>query len=472
MALFDSLFGRSSSSKTRVGTIERYSEKAFMPSATAVTAAAVVLVAEFGGARGREVTIRLSDLLVRESGVEVYRRNQVLKLSGQGSLAERLAAAATQGQAWMTEAKADLLIWGEADESGATLSIRFLPALADAEGTVGVFGLGDCLQLPFPFASELEPLIVAAVLAAARGPSGSRTRAAEMLRGMQASLEHLFASLPQGLSEEQAASILIALGHVRATDFRLDHQTGRLEQALAAYEKAANALTRERSPVMWVLAQNHRAATLQALAEHTKSAKPLHTAADAYRAIAATLDKTGHAVDWALAHVRLGMVLYKLGAEEGRASFYKESRTAFENALTVITRATMPARWAELMNHYGVLLTALGEHLTGTAALEQAVGAFNKALEVRRRDRFPLLWAQTMNNLGAAAFALAKRTGNRTMLSDAAACFQGATDVYQENDQTARAHVIEKNLQRVKRLLTGQALAETPPTGKEKGRRT
>lgn len=471
MALFDSLFGRNPSSKTRAGTIERYSEKAFMPSDTAITAAAVVLVAEFAGARGREATVRLSDLLARESGIEVYRRNQVLKLSGQGSLAERLATAAAEGHAWVTEARADLLVWGEVDESGAALGIRFLPALADPEGTVGVFGLGDRLQLPFPFGADLETLVSAAVLAASRGRSGSRSRAAEMLGAMQAPLDRLFASLPQGLSEEQTASVLIALGNVRATDFRRDPQTSRLEQALSAYEKAANTLTRERFPVTWALAQNHRAAALQALAEHTKSAQPLHAAAEAYRAIAATLDKASHANDWALAHVRLGMVLYKLGAEEGRASFYKDSRAAFENALTVFSRAAMPARWAELMNHYGVLLTALGEHVTGTAVLEQALGAFNKALEVRRRDRLPLLWAQTMNNLGAAAFALAKRTGNRTMLSDAAACFQGAIDVYRENDQAARAHVIEKNLQRVERLLAGSAAAGRPPPDEKKGRR-
>lgn len=470
MAIFDSLFGRSSSSKTRPGAIERYSEKAFMPSATATAAAAVVLVAEFDGVRGREATVRISDLLARESGIEVYRRNQVLKLSGQSNLAERLAKAATEGYAWLTEARADLLVWGEVDESAAAFGIRFLPALADPEGTVGAFGLGDRLQLPFPFASDLETLIVAAVLAASRGRSGSRSRAAEMLREMQAPLDRLFASLPQGLSEEQMASVLIALGNVRATDFRQDQQTSRLEEALLAYEKAANSLARERFPVTWVLAQNHRAAALQALAEHTKSTKPLHAAAEAYRAIAATLDKAKHANDWALAHIRLGMVLYKLGAEEGRASFYKESRAAFENALTVFTRAAMPARWAELMNHYGVLLTALGEHVTGTAALEQAIGAFNKALEVRRRDRFPLLWAQTMNNLGAAAFALAKRTGNRAMLSDAAACFQGAIDVYRENNQEARTHVIEKNLQRVKRLLAGNAAGQ-PSSDEKKGRR-
>jgi len=57
------------------------------------------------------------------------------------------------------------------------------------------------------------------------------------------------------------------------------------------------------------------------------------------------------------------------------------------------------------------------------------------------------------------------------MLSDAAACFQGAIDVYRENDQAARAHVIEKNLQRVQRLLAGNAAAGQPPSNEKKGRR-
>src|SRR5690606_32151814 len=98
-------------------------------------------------------------------------------------------------------------------------------------------------------------------------------------------------------------------------------------------------------------------------------------------------------------------------------------------------------------------------------ALEQAVGVFRKALEVRKRPVAPLLWAQTANNLGAAAFALAKRNGDAALMREACDCFEGAIEVYRERSQTAKVHVIEKNLQRVQRLLQTRGAAPAPAGG-------
>lgn len=466
MALFDSLLSKLKSSKS-AKTVRSQSGRAFMPTDTATAPAAAVLVAEFDGKRGPEVSKHLGDLLAQDPAIEVYRRNEALKLSGQGNLADQLVAAAGQGHNWLAEVSADVLVWGDIAATGV-LTIRFLPAASDADGVAGVFGLGDQLLLPFPFAAEFEALVRVAAVAAAQGRP--HARAAEMLGTTLAPLERFLGSPPAGLALEQKASVYIALGHALATEFRVNPEAAGLERALAAYQTACGALTREAAPVAWLLAQNHRAAALQALADHSKDPQRLRGAVAAYRDIAASIERARHPNDWGLAYMRLGMTLYKLAGQDGKAAQFKEASMAFENALGVFTRATTPHRWAELMNHYGVLMMALGEHVSALAPLQQAVAAFKKALEVRRRDQVPLLWAQTTNNLGAAAFALAKRNGDQTMLQTASSCFEGAVDVYREHGQTPRVHVIEKNLQRVTRLLETRRTAAAASVGQEKGR--
>ena len=126
---------------------------------------------------------------------------------------------------------------------------------------------------------------------------------------------------------------------------------------------------------------------------------------------------------------------------------------AYEEALSVYDKNGAPARWAEVTNQYGVVLLALGEEMNADATLEKAVSSFRTAIKVRHKDKTPLLWAQTANNLGAACFALAKRNSQSSLLREASDCFEGATEIYRQQGIPKQVQVIEKNLQRVRRLL-------------------
>lgn len=461
MSLIDSFIGLvAPPEKNGQARVEKRSASAFMPSETAVGPAAVILIVEFAGGGGKEISNRLSDIFGRQSGIDVYRRSQVLKLSNRGSLVEQFTAAAEEGRRWIGEVNADLLIWGELSPVGDAVAIRFMPAVADPDGSVGAFGLGDSLDLPMPMAPDMEQAVVAVALAAAaRARPGARERVIELMRAALKPVEGMMES-SGGVAGAGRAAFLNCLGNALATDYRLGGAPSRLDQALACYRAAVASVPPATSPVGWALSQNHLADALLAIDDRDKSAEALQEAADTYRMVVDSLGRAQYPMDWALAHIRLGQVLYRLGVREGRASHFRTSAASYEQALTVYTREAMPGRWAELMNNYGVLLIAIGEQVTGTVALEQAVGVFRKALEVRKRPAAPLLWAQTANNLGAAAFALAKRNGDAALMREACDCFAGSIEVYRDRNQAAKVHVIEKNLQRVQQLLQNRGTAK------------
>jgi tetratricopeptide (TPR) repeat protein len=455
--------------------------KSFAPS-FGVADAIVVMIADFDGPDGENFAERLVGSFGALQGLVLLRRKEPLRLAGPGGLGEKLATAAEQGRAWLQEAPADLLVWGEVSAETHSATLRLLPAMAEPDGVVGAFGLGDALEVPTALGGDIDRVVAATVLAAAvRGKAGAKGLAIDDLRRLLAEMPEPAALAPAGQLPATTASLLIGLGHAHAADVRCGGDPARLNQTLACYRAAAERLTALTGPLLWAQAQTHLAAVLIALAEAEQRPARLSEAVAVYRTMAETLTRIEHPNDWALAQARLGSALHRLGQMEGKPKHYRDAAMAYEQALTVFTQAAYPLRWSDLMHHYGVLLTALGEHMNGTAALEQAVMVFHKALNVRRRDILPLFWAQTASGLGAAAFSLAKRNGDAASLREAVGCFEGALEIYSQLGQGHAIAVLQKNLQRAQRLLEtrgatladdiaprekGPAQAAAPPAGK------
>ncbi|MSO85873.1 MAG: hypothetical protein EXR04_08025, partial [Rhodospirillales bacterium] len=344
--------------------------------------------------------------------------------------------------------------------------------MAEPDGVVGAFGLGDAFEVPATLggavaqgkpAQNPERVIAATILAAAvRGHAGAKGPAVESLR-------RLLAEMPDPAVLAQAphipaitASLLLGLGHASAADVRCGGDQAGLDRTLACYRAASERLTALTSPLLWAQARNHLATVLSAMAETEQRPARMSEAVAVYRTMTETLTRIENPNDWALAHARLGAALYRLGQMEGQPKHFRDATLAYQQALTVFTLAVHPLRWSDLMHHSGVLLTALGEHMAGTAALEQAVMVFHKVLNVRRRETLPLFWAQTASGLGVAAFALAKRNGDAASLREAVGCFEGALEIYGQHGQGQAIAVLQKNLQRARRLLEtrGATLAD------------
>ncbi len=452
MGLFDWFASfRSLGKKKRM---ERLSEKAFVPSGAGTAAPPKILIAGVANDKGGQVGKRLGELITKIPGVEVFRKKETLKLpEAVNDVAERLIMAAEEGRVWLKAEGCDLLVWGEIGGNGS-LTLRFLPAPGNDSDQTMFAGLGETVELPVGFAAELEPLIGALAIGAfAVSFRGARSRLAETLGKHLAAVAGMVQKTPSGLTPDQGASALTALGNALVAYSRLGAGVEQLDRATLAYQAANKLVTKEAVPMTWARIQNHLATVMQAQGQIKKEPKLLRSAAIIYSTVTTTLDRNRYANDWALAYTYLGKVLYILAGMEGKPQYLKTAADAYEKALGVYDKETMPSRWAEVTNQYGVVLLALGESLGGDAVLEQAVTKFRTAMSLRQRDKTPLLWAQTANNLGAACFALAKRNSEASLLREASNCFEGATEIYRQQGIVKQAQVIEKNLHRVQRLL-------------------
>ena len=433
---------------------ERLSEKTFVPSGAGTAAPPKILIAALADDKGGQAGKRLGELITKIPGVEVFRKKETLKLPETiGDAAERLILAADEGRAWLKAENCDLLVWGEIANTGS-LTLRFLPAPGNDSDQTIFAGLGETVELPIGFAAELEPLIGAVAIGAfATSFKGARSRLAEALGKYLAAVAGMVQKAPPGLTADQGASVLTALGNAFVAYSRLGGGVEQLDRATLAYQAANKLVTKENAPLTWARIQNHLATVMQAQGQIKKEPKLLRSAAIIFSTVTTTLDRNRHANDSALAYTYLGKALYILAGMEGKPQYLKTAADAYEKALGVYDKETMPSRWAEVTNQYGVVLLALGESMGGDAVLEQAVAKFRTAMNLRQRDKTPLLWAQTANNLGAACFALAKRNSEASLLREASNCFEGATEIYRQQGIVKQAQVIEKNLHRVQRLL-------------------
>jgi tetratricopeptide (TPR) repeat protein len=359
----------------------------------------------------------------------------------------------------LKEEGADILVWGEVAKDAERMTLRLLPAPGVGPGgDLKSSGIGETLEIPSPFSSEMEPLVAALVLATF-GPTfkGARQRLGETLGVYLEQAGQLVGSLPVGITDSQEISIFNGIGNAYVAFSHLGGGVKQFTHAAKAYKKAEERVSKERQPLVWASIQNHLAAVLQAQGQMKKDPAPLRSAALIYSNVAATLSAKTHANEWCSAQTHLGKMLYILAGVEGKPEYLKTAITAYEAALGTCDQITAPSRWAEVTNQYGVVLLAMGEEMGGAPVLEQAVSKFRDAIKVHKRATAPVLWAQTANNLGAACFALAKRNSENALLRESSDCFQGATEIYRQQGIPKQVEVIEKNLHRVKRLLISRS---------------
>lgn len=418
--------------------------------------AVVALVAGGEGAAGRELTARLVALLGTCRGLEVRSARRHVKPPAEAGLVERLSTVSATGRSWLTQEGADVMVWTEATGSDGAVAVRFVPALLDAEGKTGTFGLGDALELPAGFGDEFGDILAAATVAAAVPVKiGREETLGQVLSAAVARVNGFVEMPPRGLTATQTAAMLACIGNCFAALWRVDINDARLERAIRIYNLALDSCASPDMRLPRAMIQNHLAAVHEAMAGHDPDLAHLEAAAKAYHTVAAALGQDEHPVDWAFAQIRLGMVLYRLALRrDSDATRMQASVRAFDAARGVLNRDEFPERWAEVTNQLGVALMALGSQVTGTEALERSVAAFREALEVRRRAAAPLLWAQTANNLGAASFALSQRKAVPGLLEEALRGFEGAREVYAKYRQQKTVAVIEKNMARVRERLS------------------
>ena len=434
--------------------LDRLMGKGWGPLAERIDVRVATLAEDVEGIHTRHV----KEAMHKQGGFTARRLDETIELGLIGDPGDQLLKAAAQGREWLFKANADLLVWGEAPQPGATLTLRFVSALPEEEDRLGYFGPGTSLMLPASFGPEIAQILIAAGLAATTPRSeGKRLRLVEALpKALNAALP-VYNGLPLDFTEGERASVQVCMGNAASTVGALHSSLDLYQVAAQAYQSALENISKDEHPIEWATAQRNLGVALQALAEPSDDADTLGAAADAYRAALGPITKALFPREWAVLQNRLGLMLYKLDRKTGDTELVKHALSAFQASLQVFTRAAAPMRWADIMNNFAQAAQMLGGELRNVEVLKTSAVACRSVLEVRTRESAPLMWAATHNNLGTALFLIAKEDRNDTVhLQGAVEAFAQAGDLYTEHGATKLAAIAQRNRSRAESLLEGR----------------
>jgi tetratricopeptide (TPR) repeat protein len=410
-------------------------------------------------------TRHVIEAMHKQGGFTARRLDETIELGLIGDPGEQLLRAVAKGRERLLKTNADLLVWGEAPQPGATLTLRFISALPEEEDRPGYFGPGTSLMLPASFGSEISQILVAVGLAATTPQSeGKRLRLVEALPKALSAALPVYNELPPDFTEGERASVRVCMGNAASTVAALHGAMNLYQVAAQGYQAALENISKDDHPIEWATAQRNLGVALQALAERGDDADILGSAADAYRAALGVLTKALFPREWAVLQNRLGLMLYKLDRKTGDTELVKHALSAFQASLQVFTRAAAPVRWADIMNNFAQAAQMLGGELRNVEVLKTSAAACRSVLEVRTREKAPLMWAATQNNLGTALFLIAKEDRNDTVhLQGSVEAFARAGELYTERGTVKLAAIAQKNRSRAESLLESRGGGEGRP---------
>lgn len=380
---------------------------------------------------------------------------------------DALRMANREGRQWMREANADLLLWGDVDETGRYVDVRFVCIASSPGERPGRFTPLNHLVIPADFYDEWVPLIRAVVFGVLDPRSIPQGRLLRSILPPTARAARQLGMDP-GMTMEamEQAAIQMCYGNVACMCALLDGDKSWYQTAAESYRKAVEALPPEQRELRGH-AYQQLALVLQIIAERTGNIHLLDQAANTYREALKYVSRQTSPFDWGLLKFRLGGLLYKLDMAEGDDNLLKEAIATLQSACEVFDQFSHPIRWSEIMNALAQCLQVYGDNVRSAAIIRRSVKTCQEALRVRTPDTAPLQWASIQNTLGSALFLLAKHTGDTDCITRAGKAFQTALIVYNEHGASRLARITERNLKRAEKRVEAAARKNATTLGPE-----
>ena len=174
----------------------------------------VPLAGDAAGASTRHVMAALA----KNRRVKVRLLKEALDLDVAIDPGRLFNAVAAQGRRLLAKGQADLMIWGDVDESGTSLHLRFVPVELEDDDLAGTFSPVVPLNLPVNFGPEFSNILFATALAATvpAGEGKALTLRQALPKAMEAALPAV-QDLPGDLTSRERATILVCMANVAAT---------------------------------------------------------------------------------------------------------------------------------------------------------------------------------------------------------------------------------------------------------------
>ena len=450
-----------------------------------------------GDADGR-ATAAVNRALRGQPGWEVRQACRGLETTGTAA-DDRLAGRNVQGL--LRQRDGDVLLWGDAGDAQA-LRFRFVGRGLPPRAGIAPFALDRALLAANPPEVAATALTVAALAALTNADTPRGQQAAALLQQRLPALAALLEDPPPGLTPaqrqdlawaqaqaeqalgEEAADLAAlaraeqhwwdlsarmdrtlapdawagaqySLGTTLARAGQQQGNTGQLEAAVAAFQRALEAWTQERAPMDWAMTQNTLGNTLTMLGDRGRNRDQLVAGVAAYGDALRVYSRDRTPLDWAMTQNNLGNALATLGDRDGDASKLAGAIEAYRDALREWTQDRAPLAWAATQHNLGATLRALGARTGDAARLEAAAEAYRAALREWTRDRMPALWAQTMESLALTGESLAALGEGVPRLREALADAEAALDEYRRAGAEAPTVRTEAMIERLRAKLPG-----------------
>jgi tetratricopeptide (TPR) repeat protein len=399
-----------------------------------------------------------TDLLVRalsnrpELRVKAY--NDALPIENTGyQSASFLQSAKLVGRQWLAKDKADLLIWGDVNEVGTVIHLRFVTPAGDIDHPGG-FLLTDRLAIPTNFGSEFSKLLYAVAVAAIMPRTETqRVLIKPLLLPALESAQQTRQEPPHELLLQDQNTIQVCYGNVTALIGYHMSDLNWLTKAANAYQEVLDTTTKDTDPIAWANVQLHLCRIRQSLAERSNDPELFENTINTFGEILEIYTLGDFPQEWGYIQGRIGSILYRLDSIKGDTDLLRNSVMAYQSALRVFSKNEYPLKWSELKHNLGQVLQVWGDLSRNSKILDKAVLTCQEALQVRNRFETPMLWAATQNNLGSALFLLGRLSKDSEHLEGAAESFGRALEIYQAFGAARLSRVADKNMAKAENLL-------------------
>ena len=225
-------------------------------------------VARLAGDKDGSQTNLLVRALSNHPELHVKAYNETLPIENTGyRSATFLQSALMIGRQWLAKDKADLLIWGDVNEVGTAIHLRFVTQAGDADHP-GRFLISDRLAIPTNFGSEFSKLLYAVAVAAIMPRTETQQLLIKpLLLPALESAQQTRQEPPHELLLQDQSTIQVCYGNVTALIGYYMSDSNWLMEAANAYQEVADTIGKDTDPIAWANVQFHLCRIRQGLGE-------------------------------------------------------------------------------------------------------------------------------------------------------------------------------------------------------------
>ncbi len=362
------------------------------------------------------------DVASENSPIRVQRTFRILRLPPAPDTATATRLVIEKGRKQLTRFNADLIVWGEVARglsNKTVLRLRFLGRAANQKSQKGNYALGQTLELPADFGSDLGTSLVAQVIADAAPAKRAGRHVVPLLEPVLQRLRSLAQRMPANLTPEQRGGILTSYASVAEV---LGDQNGNralFQEAFDAYRSALKEWPRDKNPTQWAEIQQDLSEALGRLGRIETGTDLMEQSVSAQRSVLEVFTREKEPTKWAHAQHTLCIALRRLALRVPGTAHARESLDACRAALKVIKQEREPITWAFVQGNLGASLVLLGRREPGTAKLHEAVLALRSALQKISRTQEPLAWARGQHDIAITVMEIGLRESSQTHLDEA-----------------------------------------------------